>query len=205
MAGQLKVTMPQTIMLRYRLQLLLVAGLVLAVAIAGLVELTVRESTQSLFSLASRGVARTAMATVIRRMLEYESAERGYLITGRAEYLAPGAEVVNDINNAIAVLKRHGDHVVIDQKHETVKGWRLDQIVASDLFENVGPRDPETETLLEERGKLLSKPSLTSEDEERLKQLNDRIGPLPYGQTPDEMQAMEIIKRAAKKFENEAV
>ena len=107
MAGQLKVTMPQTIMLRYRLQLLLVAGLVLAVAIAGLVELTVRESTQSLFSLASRGVARTAMATVIRRMLEYESAERGYLITGRAEYLAPGAEVVNDINNAIAVLKRH--------------------------------------------------------------------------------------------------
>ena len=103
------------------------------------------------------------------------------------------------------MLKREGDHVVIDQKHETVKGWRLDQIVASDLFENVGSRDPETEELLEERKKLLSQPNLAAEDKARLKVLNERVHGLPYGQSPEEIRAMEIIKRAAKKFENEAV
>ena len=93
--------------LRHRLRLLLLAGMVLAIAIAGLVELTYQESTRSLYSLASRGVARTAMADIIRRMLEHESAQRGYLITGRAEYLTSSAEVVSDIDNAIAVLERH--------------------------------------------------------------------------------------------------
>ena len=106
-SGQSTFAMLHPFMPRHGLRLLLVAGMVLAIAIAGLVELTYQESTRSLFSLASRGVARTAIANIVRRMLEHESAQRGYLITGRDEYLAPGAEVVSDINNAIAVLKRH--------------------------------------------------------------------------------------------------
>ena len=106
-SGKPTVAMLHPFMLRHRLRLLLLAGMVLAIAIAGLVELTYQESTRSLYSLASRGVARTAMADIIRRMLEHESAQRGYLITGRAEYLTSSAEVVSDIDNAIALLKRH--------------------------------------------------------------------------------------------------
>ncbi len=37
----------------------------------------------------------------------------------------------------IVLLRREKDHVVIDNRTESVRGWRLDQIVASDLFENL--------------------------------------------------------------------
>lgn len=38
----------------------------------------------------------------------------------------------------IVLLRREKDHVVIDNRADSVRGWRLDQIVASDLFENLG-------------------------------------------------------------------
>ena len=34
----------------------------------------------------------------------------------------------------IAVLRREGNHVVIDQDAGSVRGWRVDQILTSDLF-----------------------------------------------------------------------
>jgi len=122
-----------------------------------------------------------------------------FIVTAHSPLIVQSAPGAN-----IAVLRREGDHTVIDQSHESVKGWRLDQIVASDLFD-VGSRDPETEALLEERGKLLAKPSLTPDDEARLKILNEKADALPYGENEEERKAMEIIRRAAKKLENRAV
>jgi hypothetical protein len=105
----------------------------------------------------------------------------------------------------IVLLRREGDHVVIDNRVESVKGWRLDQIVSSDLFENLGTRDPKTEKLLEQRKSILTKPRLSAEDKLMLQQLEAEIGPLRFGQTADEAKAMEIIERAAKKLQSQTL
>ena len=92
---------------RKSLKLLLAVAALVAAAVFGVTEMTYRESTASLASLSSRALARTATATVLRRLLDAETAHRGYLLTGRAEYLAPGHDAALDIANALDQLERH--------------------------------------------------------------------------------------------------
>ncbi len=105
----------------------------------------------------------------------------------------------------IVLLRREGDHVIIDNQAESVRGWRLDQIVASDLFENLGTRDPKTEALLEQRKSILTKPRLSGEDKLALQKLNEQIGILPFGESLEQAKAAEIIERAAKKLQGQAL
>lgn len=103
----------------------------------------------------------------------------------------------------IAVLRRDGDHVIIDQHPHNVKHWRIDQILTSDLFGLPSARDPALDALLARRDALLAKPSLTADDERELGRLREKIGTLPGGETPWEMEAMEIIRRAARSLEEQ--
>jgi energy-coupling factor transporter ATP-binding protein EcfA2 len=98
----------------------------------------------------------------------------------------------------IVLLRREGDHVVIDNDVEAIRGWRIDQVLTSDLFGLESARPPEFEDLLKERNKILGKSKLTKADERRLKQLDATIGNLPAGETPEDAKAMEIIRRAAE-------
>ena len=105
----------------------------------------------------------------------------------------------------IVLLRREGDHVIIDNRAESVRGWRLDQIVASDLFENIGTRDPKTEELLEQRKSILIKPRLSAEDKSALLTIEEQIGSLPFGESVEQAKAVEIIERAAKKLQGQAL
>jgi len=104
-------------------------------------------------------------------------------------------------NAGIVVLKREGDHVVIDQNIESVKNWRIDQIYASDLFETTA-RAPEIVADMEERTKLLQKKSLTKEEERRLKELNKIAHSLPTAENETDRKAMEILRKAAEQLKS---
>ena len=93
--------------LKNHLKLLLPLAALLAAGVFGVTELAYQNSTGALASLASRGVARSAINTVLTRLLDAETAQRGYLLTGRAEYLEQNKNVPHDINAAIATLLRH--------------------------------------------------------------------------------------------------
>lgn len=109
--------------------------------------------------------------------------------------------VVQAATNAnIAVLRREGDHVVIDNDVKSIRGWRVDQVLTSDLFDLKTARPPQQEALLAERTKLLSKSKLTKRDKSRLARLEEEIGELPAGETPEDREAMALIRRAAKKL-----
>ncbi len=100
----------------------------------------------------------------------------------------------------IVLLKREGDHVVIDNDVKAIRGWRVDQILTSDLFGLESARPPEMDGLLAERTKILSKGRLTKKDKERLEEIEARIGSLPTGETPEEIEAMDVIRRAAERL-----
>jgi len=101
----------------------------------------------------------------------------------------------------IVLLKREGDHVVIDQNIESVRTWRLDQIMSSDLFGESG-RNPEVEKQLNERTVLLQKSKLTPEETARLQELNKLAHRLPTAERKEDIEAMEIIRKAGEIVKN---
>jgi hypothetical protein len=105
-------------------------------------------------------------------------------------------QAASDAN--VVLLRREGDHVVIDNDVKDIHGWRVDQILTSDLFGLESARPPQLEPLLAERTKILSKSKLTKKDKARLEEIEAEIGALPTGETPEDMEAMDVIRRAAK-------
>jgi predicted ATP-binding protein involved in virulence len=97
----------------------------------------------------------------------------------------------------VVLLRREGDHVVIDNDVQSIKGWRVDQVLTSDLFSLESARPPQLDAALKERTRLLSKARLTAKDRTRLNELEAKIGSLPTGETPQDIEAMDIIRRAA--------
>ncbi|HEY9403216.1 MAG TPA: AAA family ATPase, partial [Pyrinomonadaceae bacterium] len=104
-------------------------------------------------------------------------------------------QAASDAN--VVLLRREGDHVVIDNDVKDIHGWRVDQILTSDLFGLESARPPQLDPLLVERTKILSKSRLTKKDKARLEEIEAEIGALPTGETPEDMEAMDVIRRAA--------
>jgi hypothetical protein len=100
----------------------------------------------------------------------------------------------------IVVLRREGDHVVIDNNPTNVRNWRVDQILTSELFGLDSARPLYLDPLLRERENILGKPTLSEDDERRLKELGAAIGDLPTGETPADIEAMDIIRLAAARL-----
>lgn len=103
------------------------------------------------------------------------------------------AQAAADAN--LAVLRRDGDHVVIDNDLENIRGWRIDQILTSELFGLESARPPQIEGLLADRKALLTKPVLTDADRRRLEEIAGRIGELPTGETAQELKERKEIRK----------
>jgi len=58
-------------------------------------------------------------------------------------------------------------------------------------------RSVEITELQKQRRKLLSKAKLTKTDKEKLKKIESQMGALPVAETPEDIEAMDIIRRAA--------
>lgn len=100
-------------------------------------------------------------------------------------------------NANIVLLRREGDHVLIDNSPISVRGWRADQILMS-LFELSSSRSVEIEELQKQRMKILSKGKLNKTDQRELKKIESQMGDLPVAETSEEIEAMDIIRKAAK-------
>lgn len=121
-----------------------------------------------------------------------------FIVTAHSPLIVQAATDAN-----IVLLRREGDHVVIDNDVEAIRGWRIDQVLTSDLFGLETARPPEYDELMKERNRILGKAKLTKKDEQRLKELDARIGDLPTGETPQDMEAMDVIRRAAEVLKRE--
>ena len=95
----------------------------------------------------------------------------------------------------IAVLKRDGDHVSIENDPVIVRGWRIDQIAAN-LME-LPVRSFYVETLINERRDILDKKSDFRKNKKRLAELDELISKLPTVDNPEDQAAMELIREAA--------
>jgi signal transduction histidine kinase len=78
-----------------------------AAAVMAVSESAFRMATEASESLLSRQTVRFEMATLLRYMNAAESAQRGFLILGRDDYLRPLTERRQDINNLLAKVSHN--------------------------------------------------------------------------------------------------
>jgi predicted ATP-binding protein involved in virulence len=102
-----------------------------------------------------------------------------------------------EIGANVVVLRRVGDHVVISNNPIDVHGWRADQILSSELFENQPLRSPDIQAAMDERTSLLSKQKLTAKDQRRIAELDVIVDSLPIGSTSEERTVANQLKAAA--------
>ena len=122
-----------------------------------------------------------------------------FIVTAHSPLIVQAAGGAN-----IALLRREGDHVVIDNDPVVLRNWRVDQILTSELFGLESARPPQIEEPLKERRALLAKPTLTARDRKRLGELEQNIGDLPAGESAEDRRAMELIRQAAAKLSGDA-
>ena len=104
-----------------------------------------------------------------------------FIATAHSPLVVQAAPTV-DAN--LALLERQDDQVIIRNDLESVRGWRIDQVLASDLYQT-STRTDDIQSLINERRRLLGKSKLTKEDKLRLESLGTEIGELPTGESPD--------------------
>lgn len=126
-----------------------------------------------------------------------------FIVTAHSPLVVQAAEDAN-----IALLKRvevddGDDYVEIHNDMEPVGNLRVDQILTSDLYGLESARPPRLDDLMEERQNILAKSELTEEDEERLDEIEQKIGDFPSGETKEQREAMDFIERVADRLEDE--
>jgi hypothetical protein len=98
-----------------------------------------------------------------------------FIVTAHSPLVVQGSAITN-----VAVLRRHKDQVEILNDPEAVRGWRVDQILTSDLFglESARPKDIED---------LLDDPS--DAEREELRKLDAKLAMLAPGETARDREA----------------
>ncbi len=130
-----------------------------------------------------------------RELIDFLSARfprTQFIVTAHSPLIVQAATEAN-----VVVLRREGDHVVIENNPERVKAWRVDQLLTSDLFGLEGSRAPAVEKLLAERAELMSKRRLSGADRKRIAAIEAELGPVPTAERSADEEAMQVIRAAA--------
>ncbi len=116
-----------------------------------------------------------------------------FIVTAHSPLIVQASSDAN-----IILLKRYGSSSKPYENEHDISKWRIDQIYSSDLFGNVSVRKDNIERLIKEKSKILLKKELTHTDKSRLKAIDAKISDIPTGNSPLEIEAIEILKKAAK-------
>jgi hypothetical protein len=124
-----------------------------------------------------------------------------FIVTAHSPLVVQAAEHAN-----IAVLRRNegDDFVTIHNDLDAVRGWRVDQILTSDLFGLDGSRSPAVNELLRQRAAILGKSHLDEADETRLAELDAQLDNVPHGDSRADQDAWQLVRRFANSLPKKA-
>lgn len=111
---------------------------------------------------------------VIMQKLTYHFSRTQFICTAHSPFMAQASE-----NQNLCVVNRIDETIHIKNEPALVKGWRIGQIITSDLFGIESERSPEIEELVLERRRLLDKGTLSNQESDDLKALDEQIADLP--------------------------
>ncbi|MEZ4884141.1 MAG: ATP-binding protein [Chitinophagales bacterium] len=117
-----------------------------------------------------------------------------FIVTAHSPLIVQSAENAN-----IVLLKREGDSVKIynNKDEDVIKGWRVDQILTSDLFGLESARPPKYDSYLKRKKEILEKDELSEKDKEELEEIAKHLEEMPLGNELSN-DALEALKKAAE-------
>ncbi|MDZ4681140.1 MAG: AAA family ATPase [Saprospiraceae bacterium] len=118
-----------------------------------------------------------------------------FIATAHSPLVVQSAE-----NSNVILLKKSGDHAVVEQNPFEIKNWRIDQLLTSDLYGLSSARAPQTEAKIERRRAILKKDKRSKKEAAELEKLDEELVGLPVSESPEAIRAMEIIQKAAKHY-----
>ena len=134
---------------------------------------------------------------VIQKRLTDTFKRTQFICTAHSPFMAQSSESEN-----LCILKRRGNEVVIINDPYIVRGWRIGQIITSDLF-GVPDTSPDVEDLFEERQQLLDNFERSDAQNLRLTELDRQIDSLPFAESEQELQILDRLKKTAEFLNDE--
>lgn len=122
-----------------------------------------------------------------------------FIVTAHSPLIVQAAG--DDAN--LALLRREGDHVVIDNDVDQIRGWRIDQLLTSDLFGLPSARPPQYDELFRKQQEILTKAKLTKNDEAELKIIEKQLGNIPVGDSFQEAKALRTIQETLEMLQTQ--
>ena len=114
-----------------------------------------------------------------------------FIATAHSPLIVQAAENAN-----LVVLRTSGGEVKIETHVGSVTDWRVDQILASELFD-IPARGPVVERLMSERDELLDRGALEVSERQRLRELEEQLQNLRTEEDPRDQAAIELIRDVA--------
>lgn len=128
----------------------------------------------------------------VRKKLTSHFPNTQFICTAHSPLMAQSSEEEN-----IVVLKPENNEIHIINNRDLIKGWRVDQILTSDLFGITSARSSEVESLVDERRRILDKKKKTKKDLKKLAGLDNELSELPVLESmEDEKMMMNLLKDA---------
>lgn len=109
-------------------------------------------------------------------------------------------QAVPDANLVVVAREPGADYVTIHNDPDTVRGWRVDQILTSDLFGLESARPPVQTEVLERRRHLLRNDHRSEVEEAELRHLDQQLERMPQGESAQDIEAWELIHRFAQQL-----
>lgn len=113
-----------------------------------------------------------------------------FIVTAHSPLIVQASAEAN-----IILLKRSGDHVMVDNDPEIVADWRIDQLLTSDLFGLPSARRTETASKIARRRALLMLDQRTEAEERELTLLNEQLANLPLYESQLEKKAQSALDK----------
>lgn len=109
-------------------------------------------------------------------------------------------QAAGDVDANVVLLRREGDQTVVVTDVADVRGWRLDQILTSELFGLETARSPATERKLARRAELLTKTKRTAAEKKELAALTQELDAEPAGETPSEREVDAVLQELRQRL-----
>ncbi|WP_428661173.1 AAA family ATPase [Runella sp.] len=98
----------------------------------------------------------------------------------------------------LILLRRNGEEVEVVNAVDDAKNWRVDQILDSDLFENVSSYAPSVLQKVNKRREILLKDKPSKKDKAELSKLDASLDNLSVTESPEYLQALKILSKVQK-------
>jgi signal transduction histidine kinase len=127
------------------------------VAMLGVSETSYWRSARTLASLDEVGAARTNVQTLAQSMLDAETGQRGYLLTGRSEYLQPYERALKKISESLSFLDQYyrkdpNSTALLTKLHSLIEA-KLSELSETMRLHNEGKGEAAMQLLLSDIGK----------------------------------------------------